>query len=208
MLGAVGWALSIAFFVVQAIAQAASARPFSLATNLISDLGNTACGSAVCSPLHNLMNATFIVVGLLHWGGAAMTWRAWPTGLQSRAGLILLALAGWGLAYAGVFPENVTPENHRVGALLGLVSLNVSMLLLGSVLLESARTAGVLALLSGVVGLTAFGLFLSQSAWLPTGISERLADYPAAAMVIFMGALILVRAARLGRDQSPRLLRS
>src|ERR1035438_2403583 len=43
--GAACWALSIAFFVNQAIVQAASARPYSLATNYISDLGNTACGS-------------------------------------------------------------------------------------------------------------------------------------------------------------------
>ncbi len=54
-LGAVLWTLSIVFFVVQIIAQAASSRPYSLATNLISDLGNTACGPAVCSPLHTLV---------------------------------------------------------------------------------------------------------------------------------------------------------
>jgi hypothetical protein len=49
---------------------------------------------------------------------------------------------------------------HRFGALLGLVSLNVSMLLLGSVLLEAARGVGVLALLSGIVGLVALVLFM------------------------------------------------
>jgi hypothetical protein len=42
--GAACWALSTAFFVDQAIVQAASARPYSLAANYISDLGSTACG--------------------------------------------------------------------------------------------------------------------------------------------------------------------
>jgi hypothetical membrane protein len=208
IMGAGCWTVSIAFFVVQAIVQAASARPFSFTTNLISDLGNTACGPAVCSPLHDLMNGTFIAVGLLHWGGAATTWRAWPAGMRSRIGLVLLALAGWGLAYAGVFPENVAPEMHRFGALLGLVSLNVSMLLLGSVLLEAARAVGVLALLSGIVGLVALVLFISQVPGLPTGIWERLADFPSAAIVVFMGAFILIRVVKVRRRDSASLLRS
>jgi hypothetical membrane protein len=198
VVGAACWTLTIAFFVVQAIAQAASARPFSLATNLISDLGNTACGPTVCSPLHGLVNATFIGVGLLHWAGAAATWRAWPAARLSRIGLVLLALAGWGLAYAGVFPENVAPDMHRFGALIGLVSLNVSMFLLGWVLLKAAGALGVPALLAGLVGLVALAPFLSGvltgAPWLAIGISERLADYPAAAMVVVIGAFILVRA--------------
>jgi hypothetical membrane protein len=99
--------------------------------------------------------------------------------------------------YAGVFPENVAPDNHRIGALLGLISLNLSMLLLGSVLLEVARAAGVLAVLAGVIGLVALALFLSQDPELPIGISERLADYPGAVMVIMIGGLILVRAIKV-----------
>lgn len=197
--GASGWTLSVAFFIVQGVAQAASARPFNLTTNLISDLGNTACGPAVCSPLHGLMNGTFIAVGILHFTGAAATWSAWPEGVRSRLGLILLALAGWGLAYAGLFPENVAPDNHRIGALIGLVSLNVSMLLLGSVLLDAARAVGVLAMLAGGIGLIAFALFLSQASGLPIGVAERLADYPGAAMVILFGGVILVRAIRTSR---------
>jgi hypothetical protein len=42
ILGAILWTVSIIFFVDQAIAIAAFSRPYSLATNLISDLGNTA----------------------------------------------------------------------------------------------------------------------------------------------------------------------
>jgi hypothetical membrane protein len=128
--------------------------------------------------------------------------------MRSRIGLVLLALAGWGLAYAGIFPENVAPEMHRFGALLGLISLNVSMLLLGSVLLETARAVGVLALLAGIVGLVALVLFISQVPGLPTGIWERLADFPSAAMVVFVGAFILIRVVKVRRRDSASLLRN
>ena len=57
VLGAGAWTLSLAFFVIQGVAQAASARPFSLQTNLISDLGNTACGREICSPLLVIANS-------------------------------------------------------------------------------------------------------------------------------------------------------
>jgi hypothetical protein len=59
--GAACWTLSIVFFVGQAIVQAAFAAPYSLTTTLISDLGNTACGPHICSPLYAFMNATFVV---------------------------------------------------------------------------------------------------------------------------------------------------
>jgi hypothetical membrane protein len=65
------------FFADQAIVQAASAAPYSLTTNLISDLGNTACGSDICSPLHAFMNTTFVVVGVFHGLGAITTYHAW-----------------------------------------------------------------------------------------------------------------------------------
>lgn len=206
IVGAVAWTLSIVFFIVQGVVQAASARPFSLSTRLISDLGNTACGPAVCSPLHDLMNATFIAVGILHFAGTAATWSTWPAGIRSRVGLILLALAGWGLTSAGVFPENMAPDQHRIGALIGLIGLNVSMLLLGSVLFEVARSVGILSVAAGVIGSAALVSFLSQAPGLPIGIYERLADYPGAVMVIVIGGLILFRGIKILARDSPSQL--
>jgi hypothetical membrane protein len=197
--GAACWALSIAFFVNQAIVQAASARPYSLATNYISDLGNTACGSYsaggyhadVCSPLHGLMNATFIVVGLLHVLGAILTRRAWPRRLLTSSGLALLALAGVGLILAGFAPENVNLSLHSQGALFGLDCLNVAMILLGLGLLHVARGLGAMALVAGLVGIVGSVLFMHSLAGLPVGTAERIADYPAAAMVVVLGAFLL-----------------
>jgi hypothetical membrane protein len=197
MLGAACWALTVAFFVDQAVAQAASTRPYSLATNFISDLGSTACGPAVagahadvCSPLHGLVNATFIVVGLLHTIGAITTRRAWGPRRLAVAGLAFLAIAGTGLTLAGLSPENVDLGLHTLGAVYGIVCLNVAMVLLGLVLLRPARELGVLALAAGVVGLVGFVLF-TNAPGLPAGITERVAVYPADVVVIVLGAFLL-----------------
>lgn len=101
------------FFVNQAIVQAATTRPYSRTANLISDLGITACGPFsngayhvnVCSPLHGLMDGTFVVVGLLQILGAITTRRAWPR--EAYPVLFLLVLADAGLALAGLAPENI-----------------------------------------------------------------------------------------------------
>ena len=199
IVGGVLWTASIVFFVGQAIAQAASTRPFDLATNLISDLGNTACGPAICSPLHGFMNATFIVVGLCHGFGALATYRAWPRrglgylGVLGHLGLLAVAIAGAGLVVAGLAPENVDAAAHATGALLGLVALNLGMIGLGLTVIRARRPLGVLAFDAGVIGFIGLGLFLSGTTGAP-GVAERIADYPSAAMIVVLGVYLLVAA--------------
>jgi hypothetical membrane protein len=208
MFGAVCWTLSVLYFPAQAIVQAASARPYSLATQVISDLGNTACGPAVCSPLHGLMNATFIAVGLLHAAGALTAQQAWPPGKQRTLsaalltrtlGAALLVLAGNGLLWAGASPENVDPAVHKTAALMGLAGLNAGMLVLGLMTLPLARRIGVLAIAAGTVGGLGLLLLLRPALGLPPGITERVADYPGAVMIVVLGALLLGRIIRAGR---------
>lgn len=143
--------------------------------------------------MHGLVDGTFIAVGLLQWFGIVGIRRALPTGRASWLATILLVLAGWGLAYAGVFPENVAPNQHRFGALLGLTCLNLGLITLGVVLLPLARELGVLAGLSGLIGLLGLALFLGPVKLLPVGTAERIADYPGVIMIIAIGAFLLVR---------------
>jgi hypothetical membrane protein len=196
--GAACWALTVGFFVDQAIVQAATTRPYSLATNFISDLGSTACGPSVagahidvCSPLHGLMNGTFIVVGLLHTIGAIATWRAWPPRGPATAGLVLLAIAGTGLTVVGLTPENVDLGLHTLGALYGIVCLNVAMVVLGAALLHAARGLGVLTLAAGIAGLAGFVLFIGPGSGVPVGIAERIAVYPPDIAIIVLGVFLL-----------------
>lgn len=195
VLGAVLWALSVVFFVGQAIAQVASTRPFDMATNLISDLGNTACGPDICSPLHTFVNVTFVVVGSFHILGAVAAYRAWPRRTLSAAGLVALRVAGAGLIVAGLNPENVRAAAHTIGALVGLIGLNLAMILLGAAIAPSKRWLAVMAVAAGCVGFIGLVLFLSASSAIPRGVAERLADWPGGAMVVVMGVYLLASAA-------------
>jgi hypothetical protein len=82
------------------VAQVAVAAPFSLLDNNISDLGASTCGpiaigayrAGVCSPWHPVMNATFVVSGLLTAPGAVLRqeqvdgqWTVW--GLSRALGV-------------------------------------------------------------------------------------------------------------------------
>jgi hypothetical membrane protein len=199
VLGAALWTLSVLFFVSQAIGQAASTRPFDMATNLISDLGNTACGADICSPLHTFVNVSFVAVGAMHALGAMATYRAWPLRIRGIVGSCLLVAAGVGLMLAGLAPENVAGTAHAAGAIVGLVSLNVAMIAFGVSMLRGGRAASPrwvagLAFASGIMGLLGFTFFLAGTG--SPGVAERIADYPATAMVVVLGVVLLVAAAR------------
>jgi hypothetical protein len=191
--------------VKQGIVQAASSAPYNPLTNLISDLGVTNCGQLalggyhanVCSPLHALMDGTFIVVGLLQVLGAMAVLPAWPRDLAERPnlliGLPLLGLGGITLLIAGVAPENVAPSAHTVAAKAGLIILNLAMIQIGVSLVRIARVLGVLALIAGVAGFVGTVLVFAAPAGVPLGLAERIAVYPGIAMVVVLGVAMLER---------------
>ena len=187
-LGAIVWILAIQFFVAQIVVQSAWVAPFSLTQNFISDLGNTTCGPYppdsemyVCSPWHTWMNASFILLGLIILVGARLVHKAFPPGRFRTTGFLLLALAGVGIIAVGLFPEDVNITYHRLGAAAHFILGNLSMVALG-IASGQARRRPVLAvysMVSGVVGLLATALFVSEH-YLGMGIGgmERLAAYP------------------------------
>lgn len=205
--GAACWVLMFVFFVGQAVTQAATTVHYSLYSNAISDLGATSCGPAtfgtyhanVCSPLSGVMNATFVVSGILTSAGALGTWPAWPRRRLVAIGLALLVLAGAGQVLVGLRPENTSIALHGVGALFGLAGANLGVLLLGAGLWRVRRQAAVLSMLVGVVGLISFFTFSSQPFGLGVGLVERMAGYPVVIWMIVAGAFLLwwVRASEL-----------
>jgi hypothetical membrane protein len=200
--GALFWILAIQFFIVQVVVQAAWTTPFSLATNFISDLGNTVCAnypidsqSYVCSPRHGLMNLSFITLGITRVGGTILLWSAFPRSWLSRASLGLIALSGIGAILVGLYPENVDIGWHRIGAGLDLIFGNLGIALLG-VALVLGRRAGIggYSIVSGVVGLIALWLFLSDRYFgLGIGGMERLAAYPISVWMIVFGICLVVQ---------------
>ena len=196
-LGARVWILAVQFFVAQVVVQLAWVTPFSLTQNFISDLGNTTCGPYpldsnmhVCSPWHAWMNLSFVLLGLIILVGAALARTAFPPGLFRAAGLTLLALAGVGTIAVGLFPEDVNIMYHRLGAAAHFVLGNLSMVALGISLRQARRrqALAVYSIVSGVVGLLATALFISDH-YLGMGIGgmERLAAYPLPIWLIVAG---------------------
>src|ERR1700742_201847 len=75
-LGPAIWMVSAVYFVVQVVV-ASSWRPsYSWSGNTISDLGNTACRSTLCSPRHAWMNAEFLLLGAGMIAGSVLISRA------------------------------------------------------------------------------------------------------------------------------------
>lgn len=113
LVGPIFWMVSIQYYVIQLVVARAWTTHFSLTSNLISDLGNTACGQYsgrfVCSPEHALMNASFLTLGLTMIVGSVLIYHEFRESRGTAVGFGFMALAGAGTLLVGLFPENV---NH------------------------------------------------------------------------------------------------
>jgi hypothetical membrane protein len=206
--GGACWSLLVLFFVGQGVAQAGVAAPYSLIDNNISDLGATTCGpiaigdyrAEVCSPWHPVMNATFVVSGLLTAAGAVLARGAWPAGRRAAWGVVMLVVSGAGEVLAGVAPEDVNVPLHLAGSIVGILGLDLGVGLLGAAVWPLHRGLGGGALLAVAVAL--FGFFVAPAAGLPAGLAERLAGYPGVLWLIAVG-VVLLRAVRAA--DRPRL---
>src|SRR5579884_1287958 len=132
-LGPAIWLLTIEYFIIQFIVAGAWHNPaYSWRLNTISDLGNTVCavnsGRPVCSPLHSLMNASFILLGVLMAVGSLLIYQEFRQKRSSLIGFSLMALAGFGTFIVGLFPENTVPALHSLGATLAFVLGNLSLI--------------------------------------------------------------------------------
>lgn len=211
LLGAILWILSLEFFVGQAVAQSAWHTPYSMLTNSISDLGNTACGtwppasvnlarlglsaSYVCSPRHAVMNVSFIVAGVLILLGTYLTRSQWPRRRLTTWGMVLLALAGVGKIIVGLVPENTVIGLHFLGA-LGIFCAVVGIFLLGPATWRTRRGVAVASLAAVAIGLLATVITKVATGGLHDyGLAERLLDYPTFAWLALMG-LVFILASR------------
>src|SRR5205085_3414591 len=132
------WICAGQFFAAQVIVQSRWITPFSLATNYISDLGNSTCGlypvvagSYVCSPWHTLMNISFTLQGVIILGGAVFARPAFA-GMRWRAVVfLLLVVTALGMVGVGLFPENVNNRAHVISAGTQFITGNAAMIMFG-----------------------------------------------------------------------------
>src|SRR4051812_24766189 len=132
LLGPIVWLSSAQYFLVQVVVASAWTPPYSWRLGAISDLGATRCGQFdgryVCSPLHGLMNASLIALGLAMALGSVLVHQAIR---RSAVGFLLMGTAGIGAIVVGLFPEDTTYWAHISGADVAFLLSNIAVIVLG-----------------------------------------------------------------------------
>jgi len=166
---------------------------YSLLTNYISDLGNTAT-----SPWHVVFNVSVALLGLFAFVGVLLAWTAFPRGGTRIIGLPLLLLAGVGAILVGAFPENVNPTVHDLASLLVFAPGGLAFLVLAVGMAPDTSWGGgrAYSALLGAVTLVALAYYVPtqgpNTTWDP-GLIERLIVAP----ILVWGLGAAVHLARL-----------
>jgi len=189
--GAALWLVgSLEFIVAMVVVQLAwTGHPgYNLSSDVISDLGNTACGpwpsatsTDVCSPWHTVFNASIVVLGILIILGAILVRTGFPQRRSSTIGLGMIALSGVGAIGVGLFPENLHLGFHEIFSLIAFLLGGLAFVVLGFAMFRDTRWDGFRAysLFSGLVTLIALILFVAHAyAGLGMGGMERLIVAP------------------------------
>lgn len=183
-LGAGWWALCFQFFVAEQIARLGWQGHYSMSLNWISDLGTAK------SPLHWVMNGSFVLQGVLISVGAILMHRLFPAKWSYQVALLLFLVSGLGVLVLGLVPEDKVAEVHRLGAQAHLLAGNLAMVLMGLAMIAGAarRFRGAVTLLAGLLGLTALVLLVLGEK--DVGTFERLAAYPLTLWFTWTGFLM------------------
>jgi hypothetical membrane protein len=189
-IGPIMWIASIQYLIISLVV-ARAFKTYSYLHNYISDLGNTHCGLYICSPKHQLMNISFVVIGVTMAVGAMFIYPLFKKSRASLVGFSFIALGGLGSILVGWFPENTIRSLHTSGAILDLFVANIGIVILG----YSLNVQGwlkIYTLFSGFIASLSFILFASK-VYLGVGIGgmERLADYPQTIWLIISGFYLL-----------------
>jgi hypothetical membrane protein len=219
LIGAWAGVSVLQYFLAEAVVIAAWAGPeqYSRRFNYISDLGASLCGvysdRNVCSPLHAVMNGSFLLQGLAMILVAALL-SADVLGIAPKPvprapaahhtaltiTRVLIGAAGLGTVVAGLAPEDLGNPLHDVGGFLYFVGGGFALMVTGLSWLSLTPiswvvlSAGVLSLSSTIV----FGFGPRRE----PGTLERLMAYPITIGFAIMGltvALGLLRARRRAR---------
>lgn len=209
--GLVMWLVQPLYLVAELAAVSRVAAPYSLRDNTISDLGATTCTAIaypygpveVCSPWHALVNAAFVVFGLLLAAGAVLIRAALQARRLRTWAVILWVLAGLSSVGTGLVPLDLDLELHYLVSLPVFLAQPVALLLTGLLLRPDHPALGWTGLLAGVLTLAA-GVVFTVQVGDPTGggLLERVilwTAYPWTALA----AVVLLRDHE--RSGGPRL---
>lgn len=196
-LGPLLYVSSIQFLAVQIIVAMKWGPPYNLARDTISDLGNTACGTfssrPVCSPLHGLMNASFIVLGAAMTTGSIVISRQFAKSRAATVSFAAMAVSGIGVIIVGIFPENSIPAFHGLGAAISFTLGNAALLIMAAAPMMPAGLR-LYSFLSGTLAVLALVSYSgSHYLGLGEGGIERVVAYPQVVWLIVIGIFLLIR---------------
>ncbi|MGA8275715.1 MAG: DUF998 domain-containing protein [Thermoplasmata archaeon] len=182
----------VQFVVANAVVQTQYSG-YSLLTNYISDLGNTAT-----SPWHIVFNVSIALLGLFSFVAVLLTWTAFSRGASRIVGLPLLMLASVAAILVGAFPENVNAPVHDLVSLLVFLPGGLALLILAIGMGPETSWSGgrAYSALLGAVTLLSLAYYVptqgSGTTWDP-GLIERLIVAP----ILVWGFGVSVHLARL-----------
>ncbi|WP_227488001.1 DUF998 domain-containing protein [Brachybacterium subflavum] len=208
-IGAVLLILNAAMYVgAEAIAASAWRDPaYSYAFNYISDLGVPDIaefqGRMVDSPLHAVMNAGFILHGLVFLITALLIQPAIVRNGPRWAYLALALAHAVGISLVGLFHgsqaavDDGTAVLHGLGALLAIGAGNAAAIVAGTHLLHRrSRGLGGALIALGALGILAFVYLLATTGTDVDGIPERIAVYTVMAAEALAGIAVLAAGCR------------
>ena len=196
-LGPLLYCSAIQYFLVQILVGIRFSPHYSLTRNTISDLGNTSCGifnnRQICSPLHTLMNISFLTLGITMITGSLLLCQSFRKSRNAMVGFTLFAIGGAGTALVGIFPENTVSALHGIGAALPFLIGNVGVVILGFSL-EVPKILRIYTVLTGSIALAALGVYaIGHYIGLGEGGLERVVAYPQTIWIIILGIYSLAQ---------------
>jgi hypothetical membrane protein len=181
--GGVVWLLTLQFFVVEAIAATRYAG-YSYSADVISDLGTAA------SPARLLMNASFVLQGLLIAAGALLL-APGLSGTGGKLARLLLVLAGLGVLLVGVFPLDSESTAHDVAAGIYLLGGAIGVIALAYGVRPRSEALGTTLAVLGLIGVVGTIFFAAAVfLFLGEGGMERVAAYVVPVALPLAGAAL------------------
>lgn len=182
--------LSLAYLVAEVFTAAAWKTPYSFAHDSISSLGVTTCETDGCSPMHDVMNSSFIALGVVTFLGALLLRRHIPGKVGKRWILSLAALIAASTAATGLFPANDGTLVHWSAVLPGFVARHVVLVVIAVHFWKHHRVIAVWSAICAATGMVGAVLLLART--LQFGVGERLTLYPLPMWMAVTGAAVLI----------------
>lgn len=183
------WTLVFGYLLAELVTATAWKSAYSFRHDTISDLGITTCTPQACSPLHLLMNATFVALGLVTMAGALVFRHYIPRGPRQWSIVVLAVIIGLSTAATGLFPSDNGIVVHALAVMPAFVSRHIVLILLAIWLWKHRRLVALWSAFCASAGLVGAVL---MAIGLQVGITERLVLYPLPTWMAVTGAAIML----------------